>query len=132
MAKQEHLDILDQGDVAWNRWSTENTARPDLRGADLRHAVPIGRLPEGASGRIRSMPLGASDAELKKTLARVTETTSQQETFMNIQTDKSRHTISYRLEGLDLSGQDRSPTAAIHRRQNGNYLFELVAQPGGP
>jgi hypothetical protein len=37
MANQEHLDILKQGVVAWNRWRKEHSdIQPDLKGADLR------------------------------------------------------------------------------------------------
>ena len=39
MANQEHLKILQQGVDAWNEWRRENPEiKPDLSGADLRHA----------------------------------------------------------------------------------------------
>jgi hypothetical protein len=39
MAEQLHLDLLMQGQEAWNTWKQQNpTARPDLQGADLVHS----------------------------------------------------------------------------------------------
>jgi uncharacterized protein YjbI with pentapeptide repeats len=52
MANQEHLDILEQGVDAWNRWRQKNpTILPDLNGADFRRASLIRANLRGANLR---------------------------------------------------------------------------------
>lgn len=122
MANREHIEILKQGTIAWNKWREKhNDVQPDFESANMVNLD----LPGGASGvNLRNANFKLADlTNSDLSLADLEGATFQGATLRSVNFRKA-HLKNADFEGTDLS------LASLHRADASNAIFRNATLAG--